>query len=166
MATIITIKTEENLTKEQQDALQYLFGDAIYEFKSHRWPAEEYLEKNYPGDRVLTDQDMRAKKLASIKLRNDLAELLHNPVLRLESVTNLGEGHDNPNKEAFWHKKYEASKADMEAHIKAHRCGDHRCDVKECLDLFVTSSALLFEAFKQKEQQEAEAEEAPYVHSV
>lgn len=85
MATFITIKLEENLTKEQQDALRYLFSDALGEFKLHRWPAEEYLEKRYPGDKVLCDQAARDRKLASIKLRNELAELLHNPVLRLES---------------------------------------------------------------------------------
>lgn len=86
MATFITIKLEENLTKEQQDALRALFGDAIYEFKGHRHPAEEYMERRCPADKVFTDPESRGKKLASIKMRNELAELLHTPVLRLEST--------------------------------------------------------------------------------
>lgn len=154
MATIITIKMEEDLKPEVQDELRYLFGDALHEFQGNRRPIHEYFDKQY-GDRkvYVTDAD-RAKKMAQIDRRVTLAGMLHNPVLRLESKTGLGEGHSDPSKEAYWHRKYEEAKADFEVHIKGHGCAEGRCDVKECLELPMTSAALIFEAFKQKNEGE------------
>jgi hypothetical protein len=154
MATIITIKMEEDLKSEVRLELGGLFADALYEFKGNRTPIAEYFKKRYGDGKTYFNEAERAKKMAQIDRRVTLASMLHNPVLRLEARSGLGEGHSDPEKEAYWHRKYEEAKTDFEAHVKTHGCDKAQCDVKECLELFHTSSMLIFEAFKEKAKTE------------
>lgn len=85
MATFITIKLEENIRDDQKQELRNLFADALYEFRTSRTPIQAYWDKKYGSGRVYATPAERAQKLASINRRNELAELLHTPVLQLDA---------------------------------------------------------------------------------
>lgn len=83
MITVITIRMEGELKKEQQDELRVLFADALGDFKAGRTPVQEYFQKRYGNGHVYKTDAERAKKMAQIDRRVSLANMLHNPVLNL-----------------------------------------------------------------------------------
>jgi hypothetical protein len=78
MATKITITVPDEYAEALKHVslreLQFLFMDAVYEFKTHRGPTPlAYVRERYPG---YTDEEV-TKKAVQVRKRCEVAQALH-----------------------------------------------------------------------------------------
>lgn len=80
MATKITMTVADELTEQECDDLQLLLCDALGEFATRRYPAEQYVEERYPSSNEGYAWLNRPKKVTQVQRRIALAQKLHTAV--------------------------------------------------------------------------------------
>lgn len=81
MPNKIVLTLDFDLTDQDKHDLTYLISDALYEFRMVR-KMPEYLDRQYQFGEY--SGAFRARKMAEISRRNDLASRLHNAALTLK----------------------------------------------------------------------------------